>query len=57
MTDSDYKNIYEIQRILKFIDNGKFDINLWSNVLELNNSLKKLLSEHKKYLDHMKNHH
>ena len=57
MTDKDLNNIEEIQRILKYIDNGKLDINAWPNALELNQSLIKLITEHKEYIDHMKHHH
>tara|TARA_Y100001970_G_C14070656_1_gene769237 strand:- start:145 stop:318 length:174 start_codon:yes stop_codon:yes gene_type:complete len=57
MTDKDFDNIEKIIRILKYLDKGKLDISAWSNALELNESLCKLLSEHKEYLDHMKNHH
>ena len=57
MNDNDFKNIEDIQRILKYIDKGKLDLNAWSNALELNKSLTQLLNEHKEYMDHMKHHH
>ncbi len=57
MTETDFKNIEDIQRILKYIDKGKFDINAWSNTLELNDSLIKLINEHKDYIEHMEQHH
>ena len=57
MTDADLDNIKEIQRILKYIDKGKLDQTAWSNALKLNESLIKLLAEHKEYLNHMKHHH
>ena len=57
MNDKDFKNIEDIQRILKYIDKGKFEIEVWKNVLELNQSLNKLISEHKELTDHMKLHH
>ena len=34
MTDRDFKNIEDIKRILKYISNGKFDVNSWSNIDE-----------------------
>ena len=57
MTDSDFKNIEDIQRILKYIEKGKLDIESWSNIEELKNSLKLLIEEYKDYMDHMKLHH
>ena len=57
MTDNDYKNIEQIHRILKYLNAGKLDQNAWPNTLELNDSLTKLMLEHKEYLEHMKHHH
>ena len=57
MTDSDFKNIEDIQRILKYLDQGKLDASAWSNALQLKDSLNKLIDEHKEYMDHMKHHH
>ena len=57
MTDKDYKNLEDIQRILKYLDKGKLDATMWPNALELNESLDRLLDEHSEYVDHMKNHH
>ena len=57
MTDKDFKNIEDIQRILKYIEKDKLDIESWSNIEELKNSLKLLIEEHKDYFDHMKLHH
>ena len=57
MTDKDFKNIDDIKRILKYIEKGKLDIELLSNIEELKNSLKLLIQEHKDYMDHMKLHH
>ena len=57
MTDRDFKNIEDIQRILKYIEKGKLDIESWSNIEDLKNSLKFLIEEHKDYMDHMKLHH
>ena len=57
MTDRDFKNIEDIQRILKYIEKGKLDIESWSNIEELKYSLKLLIKEHKDYMDHMKLHH
>ena len=57
MTDKDFKNIEEINRILKYLHKGKLDQSAWSNALELRDSLIKLISEHKEYSDHMKYHH
>ena len=56
MTDKDFKNIEDIQRILKYLDNGKRDTTAWLNTLELKGSLDKLLDEHKKYVAHIENH-
>tara|TARA_Y100000741_G_scaffold305090_1_gene247261 strand:+ start:387 stop:560 length:174 start_codon:yes stop_codon:yes gene_type:complete len=57
MTDKDFKNIEDIKRILKYLDKGKLDIELWSNTLDLNKSLNLLIEEHKELVDHMKHHH
>ena len=57
MTDKDFDNLKQIQRILKYLENGKLDQMAWSNAPELYESLSKLLSEHKEYMDHMKYHH
>ena len=57
MTGKDFKNIEDIQRILKYIEKGKLDIESWSNIEELKNSLKLLIEEHKDHMDHMKLHH
>ena len=57
MTDSDFKNIEDIQRILKYLDQGKLDASTWPNALQLKDSLNKLIDEHKEYMDHMKHHH
>ena len=57
MTDSDFKNIEDIQRILKYLDQGKLDASVWPNTLQLKESLNKLIDEHKEYMDHMKHHH
>ena len=57
MTDKDFKNIEDIQRILKYLDKGKLDAEVWPNALELKQSLDKLLNEHKEYMEHMKHHH
>ncbi len=57
MTDKDFKNIDDIQRILKYIEKGKLDSESWSNIDELKNSLNLLIEEHKDYMDHMKLHH
>ena len=57
MIDNDFKNIEDIQRILKYLKKGKLDVESWSNVDELKNSLKLLIEEHKDYMDHMKHHH
>ena len=57
MTDKDFKNVEDIQRMLKYLDKGKFDANAWPNALEIKKSLDKLLDEHKEYMEHMKHHH
>ena len=57
MTDKDFKNLEDIQRILKYLDKGKLDASLWSNALELKESLYKLIEEHREYMEHMKHHH
>ena len=57
MTDNDFKNIENIQRILKYLDKGKLDATAWPNALKLKESLDKLIDEHKEYMDHMKHHH
>ena len=57
MTDKDFNNIEDIQRILKYLLNGKLDPSAWSNVQDLKLSLDKLINEHKDYMDHMKHHH
>ena len=57
MTDKDFKNIEDIQRLLKYLDKGKLDVSSWSNALELKKSLDRLLQEHEEYTDHMKHHH
>ena len=57
MTDNDFKNIEDIQRILKYLEKGKLDTNSWPNALELKESLDKLIDEHKEYDEHMKLHH
>ena len=57
MTDSDFKNIEDIKRILKYLDKGKLDVNAWPNALKLKESLDKLINEHQEYMDHMKHHH
>ena len=57
MTDKDFKNIDDIQRILKYIEKGKLDTESWSNIDELKNSLNLLIEEHKDYMDHMILHH
>ena len=57
MTDNDFKNIEDIQRILKYLERGKLDTNNWPNALELKESLDKLIDEHKEYDEHMKLHH
>ena len=57
MTEKDFKNIEDIQRILKYLDKGKLDLEAWPNALEIKKSLDKLLEEHKDYMDHMQHHH
>ena len=57
MNDDDFKNIEDIQRILKYLDKGKLDEEAWPNALELKKSLDKLIDEHKEYDEHMKLHH
>ena len=57
MTDNDFKNIEDIQRILKYLERGKLDPKSWPNALELKESLDKLICEHKEYDEHMKLHH
>ena len=57
MTDNDFKNIEDIQKILKYLDKGKLDTNAWPNALKLKESLDNLLNEHKEYVEHMKHHH
>ena len=57
MNDEDFKNIADIQRILKYLDNGKLEIEAWPNALELKTSLDKMINEHNEYMEHMKHHH
>ena len=57
MNDEDFKNIEDIKRILKYLDKGKLDIELWPNALELKKSLDKMISEHNEYIEHMEKHH
>ena len=57
MNDNDFKNITDIQRILKYLDNGKLEIEAWPNALELKTSLDKMINEHNEYMEHMKQHH
>jgi len=58
MTDKDFKNLEDIQRILKYLDKGKLDATTaWPNALDLKESLDRLLDEHKEYMEHMKHHH
>ena len=57
MNDNDFKNIEDIQRILKYLDKGKLDEEAWPNALELKGSLDRLLDEHKEYMEHMRHHH
>ena len=57
MNDNDFKNIEDIQRILKYLDKGKLDEEAWPNALELKKSLDKMISEHNEYKEHMKRHH
>ena len=35
MTDNDFKNIEDIQRILKYLEKGKLDVKSWDNIDEL----------------------
>ena len=57
MNDEDFKNIEDIQRILKYLVNGKLNTESWSNALELKKSLDKMINEHNEYMEHMKHHH
>jgi len=57
MTDKDFTNLEDIQRILKYLDKGKLDASAWQNAQELKQSLDKLIDEHKEYMEHMKHHH
>ena len=57
MTEKDFKNIEDIQRILKYLYKGKLDSQAWPNALDIKKSLDKLLEEHKDYMDHMQHHH
>ena len=57
MTDKDFKNLEDIQRILKYLDKGKLDATAWPNALDLKVSLDRLLDEYKGYMEHMKHHH
>ena len=57
MTDRDFKNIEDIQRILKYLAKGKLDVESWFNADDLKKSLDLLIEEHKDYMDHMKLHH
>ena len=57
MTEKDFKNLDDIKRILKYLDNGKLDVSIWSNALDLKKSLDKLLDQHNEYISHMKQHH
>ena len=57
MTDKDFKNLEDIQRLLKYLDKGKLDETAWPNALELKESLDRLIDEHKEYIEHMKHHH
>ena len=57
MTDKDFNNIDDIKRILKYLEKGKLDVESWSNIDELRNSLELLIEEHKDYMNHMKHHH
>ena len=57
MIDKDFKNLEDIQRMLKYLDKGKLDASLWSNALELKESLDKLIEEHSEHMNHMKHHH
>ena len=57
MIDKDFKNLEDIQRILKYLDKGKLDATMWPNALSLKESLDKLLDEHKEYMVHMEHQH
>ena len=57
MTDKDFTNLEDIQRILKYLNKGKLDASAWQNAQELKQSLDKLIDEHKEYMEHMKHHH
>jgi len=57
MTEQDYKNIEDIKRIIKYLHQGKLDLSAWPDAIRLNESLIKLLAEHKEYEDHMRAHH
>ena len=57
MTDKDFKNLDDIQRILKYLNKGNLDATAWTNALDLKESLDRLSDEHKEYMLHMKNHH
>ena len=57
MNDKDFKNIEDIKRILKYLDEGRLDPEAWSNALEIKKSLDKMISEHNEYMEHMKYHH
>lgn len=57
MTNSDFKNIEDILRILKYLDKGKLKSESWPNALKLKESLDKLIKEHNEYMEHMKSHH
>ena len=57
MNDNDFNNIEDIKRILKYLANGKLDLEAWPNSLELKISLDKMISEHNEYIEHMKDHH
>ena len=57
MTDKDFRNLEDIQRILKYLDKGELDATAWPNALDLKESLDRLLDEHKEYMEHMKHHH
>ena len=39
MNDKDFKNIENIKKLLKYLDEGKLDIESWSNALNLKKSL------------------
>ncbi|MDC0217017.1 hypothetical protein OAJ70_02725 [Pelagibacteraceae bacterium] len=57
MTDKDFKNLEDIQRILKYLNKGKLDATAWPNALELKKSLDNLLDEHKEYVAHGEHYH